>query len=190
MPNAVLLSVQPMWCEKIASGRKTLELRKSKPNLPLPFRCYIYQTRLRWVFKLLRSLGMDALADTLTIGSGKVIGEFTCDYILGHCEMANADIAEQQSCVRREDIFQYSGGKEVYGWHISDLVIYDEPKPLRSFSRPCPYELPDGARKNVPCPCDKFTWGFDEHTGLSYCTRRLERAPQSWCYVENQDKKV
>lgn len=41
--------------------------------------------------------------------NGKVIGEFVCDYILQRCEMANADIAEQQSCVRREDIyFKYS----------------------------------------------------------------------------------
>ena len=65
---------------------------------------------------------------------GKVIGEFVCDYILSHCEMANADLAEQQSCVRREDIYRYSGGKEVFGWHISDLVIYDKPKQLSEFN--------------------------------------------------------
>ena len=52
--------------------------------------------------------------------------------------MANADIAEQQGCIRREDILEYAGYGEAYGWHISDLQIYDEPKELSAFgiSRP------------------------------------------------------
>ena len=74
--KAVLISIQPIWCEKIAARWKTLELRKTKPNIPLPFKCYIYQTKFKWVFNLLRSLELDDIADALTIGFGKVIGEF------------------------------------------------------------------------------------------------------------------
>lgn len=153
--KAVLISIQPQWVEKIAARWKTLELRKSKPNIQVPFKCYIYQTRLKWVFNLLRQLKMDHLADILSAGFGKVVGEFVCDHILGHCEMENADIAEQQSYVRRKKILEYSGGKQVYGWHISDLVIYDEPKPLSKF-----------AVERYPCMA------------------LLKRPPQSWFYVE------
>lgn len=39
--KAVMLSVQPKWCEKIASGRKVIEVGKSKPKLKTPFKCYI-----------------------------------------------------------------------------------------------------------------------------------------------------
>lgn len=167
--KSVLISIQPKWCEKIAARWKTLELRKSKPNIPVPFKCYIYQTRHRWAFKILRSLKLYDQANKLESGAGKVIGEFVCDHILGHCEMANADIAEQQSYVRRKDIYRYSGGKEVFGWHISDLVIYDEPKPLGPFIR-CPYPWDCSA-------CDYFD-------GLDMVCNKPKRPPQSWCYVE------
>ena len=167
--KAVLLSVQPKWCELIASNRKSLELRKSKPNLPTPFKCYIYQTKFRWLYKILRGIKLFDLADRLQRGRGKVIGEFVCDHILGHCEMANADIAERLSCVRRENILQYSGGKEVFGWHISDLKIYDESKELDWFRKPggC-WPLP-GSVKCFAChECE------------------IKRPPQSWCYVAPQ----
>ena len=76
--------------------------------------------------------------------------------------MANADIAEQQSCVRREDIyFKYSeeGKHYIYGWHISNLLIYDQPRELSEFT---------GLRT--------FKGGFE--------LRKIDRPPQSWCYVE------
>ena len=44
MSKAVMLSIRPKWCEKIASGEKTIEVRKTKPKLETPFKCYIYCT--------------------------------------------------------------------------------------------------------------------------------------------------
>ncbi len=44
MSKAVMLSVRPKWCEKIASGEKTIEVRKTRPKLETPFKCYIYCT--------------------------------------------------------------------------------------------------------------------------------------------------
>lgn len=43
--KSVMLSVQPKWCKVIASGKKTIEVRKTKPKLETPFKCYIYQMR-------------------------------------------------------------------------------------------------------------------------------------------------
>lgn len=45
MSRAVLISIRPEWCEKIADGEKTIEVRKTRPKLETPFRCYIYRTK-------------------------------------------------------------------------------------------------------------------------------------------------
>lgn len=44
--QAVMLSVQPKWCELIANGKKTIEVRKRRPKLETPFKVYIYCTNL------------------------------------------------------------------------------------------------------------------------------------------------
>ncbi len=43
--KAVLLSIRPKWCKEIANLRKTVEIRKTVPNLEVPFKCYIYCTK-------------------------------------------------------------------------------------------------------------------------------------------------
>lgn len=178
--KAVLMSIQPKWCELIASGKKTIEVRKTKPKLETPFKVYIYCTQCFANFRTKTKRSEMWLAEPLNslvkgryLGNGKVIGEFICDYILSHCEMANADIAEEMSCVPRADILEYSNGKEVYGLHISDLVIYDEPKELSEFkkiNRECWYADLGLAKRD--CPECKNAECF------------VTRPPQSWCYVE------
>lgn len=158
MSKAVLISIQPKWCKLIAEGRKTIELRKTMPTLERPFKCYIYQTKTGKVGTGLFLADRKEIMGR-SVKNGKVIGEFVCDCILRHCEMANADIAEIQGMVRRKDIPTYANGKEVFGWHISGLVIYEKPKDLSEFVR---------LRKT------KF--------GLEPVA--MMRPPQSWCYVE------
>ena len=58
MSKAVLISIQPKWCELIASGKKTVEVRKTKPKLETPFKCYIYATRPKNWFRF-SSCSMD-----------------------------------------------------------------------------------------------------------------------------------
>ncbi len=43
--KAVLISIRPKWCEKIISGEKTIEVRKTRPKMDTPFKCYIYCTK-------------------------------------------------------------------------------------------------------------------------------------------------
>ena len=73
MSKAVMISIRPKWCEKIASGEKTIEVRKTKPKLETPFKCYIYETQGWWKRDGLRAFRL----------GGRVIGEFTCDRIYG-----------------------------------------------------------------------------------------------------------
>lgn len=133
--KSVMISIQPKWCELISSGEKTVEVRKSKPNIATPFKCYIYQTKSKWMFNILRKIGLSDMANKLLLGKGKVIGEFVCNAIISNCEMANADIAEQRGRIKREVLLQYAGGKQLYGWNISELVIYDRAKEINEFYR-------------------------------------------------------
>lgn len=185
--KAVLLSIQPRWCGLIASGKKTIEVRKTKPKIETPFKVYIYCTNDKknhfWTGKRYSYADERSHNAFDKNGNGKVIGEFICDAIVSHCEMANADIAEQRGCIRREQLFEYANGAELYGWHISDLKIYnDQPKELSEFGTLC----------DEDCPNCEF-WKYDmvnQHerdmdcTNSSYPLRPLKRPPQSWCYVE------
>lgn len=47
MSKSVLISINPKWCELIASGKKTVEVRKTRPKLETPFKCYIYCTNTK-----------------------------------------------------------------------------------------------------------------------------------------------
>ncbi|MBQ8567307.1 MAG: ASCH domain-containing protein [Clostridia bacterium] len=172
--KSVLMSINPKWCKLIASGKKTVEVRKTRPKINVPFKCYIYCTKNG------KSLIKNDISTTIGFiakNGGKVIGEFVCDAILSHCEMANADIAEIQGRIKREKLLEYSNGKEIFGWHISDLVIYDKPKDLTEFKRVC-----DGN-------CQSCRYAIWQTNGWAYepyivdC-KPITRPPQSWCYVE------
>lgn len=73
----ILLSVHPKWCEKILSGEKTIEVRKSVPK-EVPFKAYIYCTKSgdRLVLK------SDKYFAPSKLQTGKVIGEFICDKVV------------------------------------------------------------------------------------------------------------
>ncbi len=138
----ILISVRPKWCEKIChvigkeeAGKpiyeKRIEVRKSAPK-EVPFKAYIYCT-----------YGKDK--ENYMLGKrGKVIGEFVCDKVdeyepqvilCAYYEVNGAYVKENLrynsgTCLSYEDMVNYSKGKTLYGWHISDLKIYDKPLSL------------------------------------------------------------
>ncbi len=181
--KAVLMSIQPKWVEKIASGKKTLEVRKTKPKIDTPFRVYIYATKSgdRIVLK------NDKVFEISKAITGKVIGEFVCDKVyelfpfgMGTgIELFGELISPEQfckdSCLTEQEICDYIGEKDGYGWHISDLKVYDKPKELSEFTKAYPIKCGKGY-ESVDC-----TGCGSEFT----CTKRfITRPPQSWCYVE------
>ena len=207
--KAVMISIQPCWCEQIVAGVKTMEVRKNRPKQDPPFKCYIYQTKMRWVFKLLRTLGFDRFADILGRGFGKVIGEFVCDYIRpfgvpypAFQGMMDKDILDQTCCTYYQ-LHRYAYHDTLYGWHISNLKVYEKPKKLEEFYKfgaSTPEELDErlceycvrtdyGEHKASATPngywscegawCDE---AYSEYLDTEYV---LTRPPQSWCYVED-----
>ena len=168
MSKAVMLSIRPKWVEKIANGEKTIEVRKTRPKLQTPFKAYIYCSR-----------GSDARR--LRGSWGKVIGEFTCERIAvieydGDNLWCTTNAAfSPATCLSQTEIIAYIGDKgRCYGWHISDLLIYDQPRELTAFRRLCPNDL-----YCETCAMYSNNGGICNNGAL-----QLRRPPQSWCYVE------
>ena len=177
MSKAVLISIRPKWCEKIVNGDKTIEVRKTRPKMNTPFKCYIYCTLPKYPHE-------DFIATDYPMpqfyGGGKVIGEFTCDRIdwithVGYTGIPNlvetriCDAATMRTspvggllnaaCLTPKMLNDYLAWGDGYGWHISDLRIYDEARELSEFT---------GLR----------------NTRFGAAPYDIKRAPQSWCYVE------
>lgn len=162
MKKSVLLSIKPKYCELIASGKKTVETRKNRPKIGVPFKLYIYETKgkKKNSIKFPAPWEDDELINFLEYeGCGKVIGEFVCDDIdkiavfnnILYCVNNTQANKLKQACLTIEDIKAYLGFKNSgYAWHISELVIYDKPRELSEFG--------------------------------------LTRPPQSWCYVEELEE--
>lgn len=202
--KAVLMSVNPKWVEKIANGEKTIEVRKTRPKLEMPFKVYIYETQGEY------KTGTGVFAYGIELkgtkkGKGKVIGEFVCDRIdrigkrginnnFDYCylslnEWGNDDVEIeimdiQKSCISKSELNAYGANSScLYTWHISQLKIYDKPKELSEFKKEnrC---YKKGDLDNIGC------WErgcYMQEQG--WCDGRysvIERPPQSWCYVEQK----
>ena len=173
---SVLLSVQPRWVDKICNVigyqrnepiyEKGDEVRKSRPNLSVPFKVYIYESRRR----------------------KKVIGHFICDrmtYIGANIDDDGVrhlqNTAFLRTCLTDLELFNYlyrEGGRcSGWAWHISALKIYEKPRELSEFKRPCPVS---------DCQeCGFALWQtntFISESRIVGCTQKI-KAPQSWCYV-------
>lgn len=138
--KAVMLSIKPQWVEKILSGEKTIEVRKTKPKFETPFKCYIYETRGKSETPIVYEDGyMDFH------GRGKVVAEFTCDrineyeFFIGHGVCGYVDGCESH-CLTREELCEYGNGKNLYGWHISELKAYDTLKELGEYGVKKPFQ--------------------------------------------------
>ena len=186
--QAVLISINPKWCEYIASGKKTVEVRKTKPKIDVPFKCYIYCTKGETIYLPRDIFGKEAL-------NGKVIGEFVCDKIYnitphedikGYTNQYITDweYGTANACLTFDEMNEYLKGKNGYGWHISELKIYDKPRELGEFKAFCKSYY-DGDRCD---DCKYFIDGrgyeFDESDCGCNGAKPIERPPQSWMYVE------
>ena len=91
-----------------------------------------------------------------------------------------------QACLSVDEIQKYIGydkrEKTFYGWHISQLKMYDKPKEINAFFKVCKQDLRRSAFDKdfcLSCPKQKG----------DTCTNTLTRPPQSWCYVEELPEK-
>lgn len=167
--KSVLISIRPEWCAKIASGEKSIEVRRTRPKLDVPFLCHIYCTSVKSMPLDLYVKLHQQTGGAVDEWSGKVFGSFICNKI-DNIKPANEpygtyDIDDDyvaRTCLLYGDMWNYGKGKPLFGWNISDFQLYDRPLKLGKFT---------GFRKT------KF--------GMEPVT--ITRPPQSWCYVEEKE---
>ena len=191
MAKAVLISIRPGWVDRILSGKKTLEVRKNRPKLETPFKCYIYCTRAKHEYEDYFVVECDdyGCVSKDFFGGGHVVCEFLCDTIFPiqvECSSPvalGAGIEVPGTCLTDREILEYLGnGKQGFAWHISKLEIYDTPKELNKFW--FPPELYCEKERCGGCPYDQVADVNGEYSFDCEWKRPLTRPPQSWCYVE------
>ena len=129
--KAIMLSIHPEWAEKIYSGEKTVEWRKTVPHKlnAASRKVFLYETspvcKVTGYFDLLIPIEIDAV---------NIRKELDEEYV-------------ERGCVPVDDLVKYQGKKNIiYAWVFKHFVKFDKPKTLADFG--------------------------------------VERAPQSWQYVE------
>lgn len=171
MMKSVLIAIRPQWVEKIAMGEKTIEVRKTAPK-EVPFKAYIYCTKEKKQDDIIWA----GVCGDRGKWNGRVIGEFICKNAseLDYVYYWNNGY-EFETCLTYRQVADYGKGKPLYGWHISDLKLYDKPKELSEFSRPCSYS-------GLCFSCKRTSFKKD---GNLLCNTKITRPPQSWMYVED-----
>lgn len=206
--KSVLISIHPEWCEKICheidkdeTGKpiyeKRIEVRKSAPK-EVPFKAYIYEIkgkkiecgfhfedtgttlREKYVYGMHKARIIKHYRNE---GRGRVIGEFICNKV----DMSFVGYMKHEpcywniingSCLTKDELMNYGKRKTLYGWHISDLKIYDKPKELSEFYRPCSYG-------GICYSCNRFRPnGTPNDRPNDFCDGTITRPPQSWQYVD------
>ena len=196
--KSIMISIQPQWVSKILNKEKLVEIRKTKPKCELPCKVYIYCTKPKkwWAFsnwgatsdelvwkikdKVKMCNGLEVWDDDYEKLNGKVIAEFMLNKVdtlerdlndwlpKNRYDVSNDLLKDINS--NQEQLWNYGQGKTLYAWHIDDLKIYDKPKLLQVFFRPCG-------------DCDKKDTDRCIYED-SYCRAKVIRPPQSYCYVE------
>lgn len=176
----ILASIKPYYYYLIAEEKKKIEVRKTAlKNLPQDIAFYMskdeksfakipkeFQEKYREHFG---KVGIRAVVDNMDV------------YAYDCCD--GVDIDDDmllETMIDREYINIYAKGKPLYGWHISDLKIYDKPKELSEFRKSgfmTEEEWLFNLYPNTHCHYDAWAKKFE-----------ITRPPQSWQYVEELEK--
>jgi predicted transcriptional regulator len=198
MSKCVLLSIRPQWCAKIANGEKTIEVRKTRPKMETPFKCYIYCTAPKKFYTIsehmVTSMEYLHLCDgKVTMSDGfeffgradykvlnrKVIGEFVCDKMYGiyySIYPHDPPVFEEIGTLNRPNVMAETCLSEI---ELNDYLDGETGygwhiSALQIYGKPM--ELSEFHKPEMP-------------TGLRYEDDTIKRPPQSWAYVEEYDGK-
>lgn len=194
--KAVMKSVSTQICEKVTCGDCTILVSKTAPKYKVPFKGYIYccKAKSQWRYSDYEGAYENSKGE-IVYAQQHIIGEFVCDKIIewqydkGHQYYVEypddctsyfpyLKCHSEATGLKCSEIENYGKGKTLYGWHISDLKIYDKPKGLSEFYRPCSYS-------GICYSCNRFRPnGTPNDKPNDFCDSTITRAPQSWCYVE------
>ena len=209
--KSILISIKPEWVAKILNGEKTIEIRKTAPKCELPIDVYIYCTKEKSYLAYERHVQEYIICDTI-----EKLGEHGNEVSPTDtmCALQDWGVATNGHIVARftlrevEEIIYIpcSLGLDERRKHgCYSCVFEDSNKPNFNKENYSDY-FTKGSDDNYLVDCSKmkasqihaylkgkggYAWHisdleiFDEPKKLS--DFGLKRAPQSWCYVEEED---
>lgn len=236
--KSVIKSVSPRICEKVANGDCKILISKTAPKCDVPFKGYIYATKIKKRFvrgistlcnkalyicdhklKVLEGWDiMDAnITDVSCRADGKVIGECIIDKVerisptfrffdsySGYDDSSDSSYFEgyilddktlNKICLTKEELCNYGNGEMLYAWYISNLEIYDKPKQISDFFKPCPdpYHYCRACKYGIiTIPPDEEEYALYHGGHYDYCEEHcgniLRKPPKGWQYVSEDNE--
>lgn len=129
--HKILMSIKPQWFGKIffggESGKKTVEVRKSRPIIEPPFEIFVYCTKRK---------GRSFIDDTLNLVYGnKILGSFVCSKIIAlPSETTQPCWLKEKTLLTDRQYIEYLGHKDGFGWYITEPTLFDKPRELTEFT--------------------------------------------------------
>ena len=189
--KTIMISNNPKSAEQIMNGKKKIEVREFYIEPPFKVVNYVTQgdkNNIFWQSKLYRYI--DDRSHNLY--DYPLNGKVAFEYVVNDIEKFTTDcvypeliaIAEK-ACLSQKEILNYSKGKTLYAWHISDLKIYDKPKELNNFKKPdCEKaEMHGCACLNRKCEYYRASNDYDYPPDCAY-EQDITRPPQNFVYCE------
>ena len=141
-PNSIVIGLSPRCCVQAIDGTNMIILRKTKPKIEPPFVCYLYCNLDYNDSFPSHNMWIKDKTGFNHIGNGKVIGEFICDKIY-NCDADSVGLFDRDTkeylpecnISYREVIEQVGTMPPIYGWHISELTLYEIPKTIKPLPR-------------------------------------------------------
>ena len=109
----IIASIKPHYTQKIFSGEKRIEMRKSEPNCNWPFKVFMYETKGNG-------------------GKGAVVGEFIVRCTFAEKYPFPAALTAS-ACINSQALNDYAADKIIHSWYISDAKQYQKVKSLKEF---------------------------------------------------------
>lgn len=184
--KSILISVKPKFAELEMNGKKTIEVRKFYIKPPFKVVNYVTQENRKTYFNLVNHYGQIMFAPKSWDNAlnGKVAYEYVVnkvdkyaydhDFDCDNCSEMMYYIHSgelEKACLTYRELLAYGKDRTLYGWHISDLKIYDKPRELNEFGVFCKDFI---KCKDISCYKDTCINGFIQ----------IEKAPQNFIYCE------
>ena len=185
----ILISLKPYYYYLIGENMKKVEVRKTYPKADdWSRKAWFYMSRDDKSFAKIPKEFQEKYRKHF----GKVGMRFVCDRITEY-ECSSVGFGELATtcgtCLTYDEILNYCNGNDLYGLHITDLVVYDEPRELSEFytegdcdcinCKKC-YWFDRGNGYNVENDCNLAYKCVELHKSF----KPIIRPPQSFCYIE------
>lgn len=184
----ILASLKPYYYYLIGERKKTIEVRKSALK-DLPQDIVFYMSKDEKSFAKIPKEFQDKYRKHFGKVGMRVVCDKVYEYTFSHyeAEYRVTHVEQEAMCLNQPELIQYGNGNTLYGWHISNLKVYDKPKELSEFTSPrvCINYIDLPAYGHIGCNMCKYSYTINCMIKCRIDGRNpLTRPPQSYMRVK------